>query len=63
MTSVAYKFALDNSRHYTELKDAQSRLDQARRDFDSRYIEREEYIRITEECIKTIRACSKPYSR
>ena len=63
MSSPAYKRALFNSRSYTELKDAESRLWQARRDFDNSYIEREEYILVTEECIKTIRSCSKPYSR
>lgn len=63
MTSTAYKMALDNSRNYTEMKDAESRLEQARRDFDNSFIEREEYIKTTEECIKIIHACSKPYSR
>jgi len=63
MTSAAYKTALKNSRDYTELKDAEARLEQARRDFENCFIEREDYIKTTEECIKTIRACSSPYSR
>lgn len=63
MTSAAYQIAIENSRNYTEMKDAQARLNQARRDFENGFISRENYIEITEDCIKTIHACSKPYSR
>lgn len=63
MTSAAYKSAIDNSRNYTEMKDAQVRLEQARRDFDNSFIERDEYIKTTEECIKIIHSYAKPYSR
>ncbi|NRA25539.1 MAG: hypothetical protein HRU08_13930 [Oleispira sp.] len=62
MTSLALKIALKNSQLYTEHKDAQARLEQARNEYEFGTISRSEYIEATEECITTIRACSPPYS-
>ncbi|WP_430462607.1 hypothetical protein ACQUQU_07425 [Thalassolituus sp. LLYu03] len=57
MTSAKILNALEANRRFTDLKDAQARMDQARRDLDARVINDEEYAHICDVCIKIIRSC------
>jgi len=57
MTSAVVLSALEANRKFTDLKDAEARLSQARRDLDARVISEDEYQQISEDCVKTIRAC------
>ncbi len=63
MTSLALKVAQQNSQKYAQQKDAQAKLEQARNDYELGTISRQDYIAATEQCIKTIRDCSAPYSQ
>jgi len=56
MTSAAVLSALEANRRFTDLKDAEARLSQARRDLDARVIDEQEYQEITDVCLKIIRA-------
>ncbi|WP_221794847.1 hypothetical protein [Oceanobacter mangrovi] len=57
MTAQAMHRALENNRRFTDLKDAEARLSQARRDLAARVISEEEYETIADVCLKIIRAC------
>lgn len=63
MSQRSTQSTAESDREYNELKEAQERLEQARHDYECGFIGREEYIQITEQCIKTIHACSRPYSK
>ncbi len=56
MTAAIMKNALEANRRFTDLKDAEARLAQARRDLDARVIDADEYETITDVCQKIIRA-------
>ncbi|UXD87404.1 gas vesicle protein GvpG [Thalassolituus hydrocarboniclasticus] len=58
MTARAVLNALEANRRYTDLKDAEARLSQARRDLDAGAIDEEEYSHIADVCRKIIRASS-----
>ncbi len=58
MTARTVLNALEANRRYTDLKDAEARLDQARRDLDAGTINAEEYSNIADVCRKTIRTSS-----
>ncbi|MCY0966753.1 hypothetical protein [Parathalassolituus penaei] len=57
MSTIAVKNALEANRRFTDLKDAEARLSQARRDLDAKVIDEDEYETITDVCLKIIRAC------
>lgn len=57
MSTIAVKHALEANRRFTDLKDAEARLSQARRDLEARVINEDEYETITDVCLKIIRAC------
>lgn len=56
MTSAKILSALEANRRFTDLKDAQARLDQARRDLDAGAIDEQEYSNICDVCVKIIRS-------
>ena len=57
MSTLAVKNALEANRRFTDLKDAEARLSQARRDLDAKVIDEDEYETISDVCLKIIRAC------
>lgn len=57
MTSAKTLSALEANRRFTDLKDAQARMDQARRDLEARAITAEQYAHECDVCIKIIRSC------
>ncbi|MBM96880.1 MAG: hypothetical protein CMI09_13670 [Oceanospirillaceae bacterium] len=57
MTAATVTRALEANRRFTDLKDAEARLAQARRDLDAKVIDADEYETITDVCQKIIRAC------
>lgn len=57
MSTVSVKNALEANRRFTDLKDAEARLSQARRDLAAKVIDQDEYETITDVCEKIIRAC------
>ncbi|MFK4754425.1 hypothetical protein [Oceanobacter antarcticus] len=58
MTAPAVTRALEANRRFTDLKDAQARLSQARRDLEAKVIDEDEYHTVTDVCLKIIRACA-----
>lgn len=56
MTSAAVLSALEANRRFTDMKDAEARLSQARRDLDAKVISEREYQEVCEECLEIIRA-------
>ena len=56
MTAPAVTRALEANRRFTDLKDAQARLSQARRDLEAKVIDEDEYHTVTDVCLKIIRA-------
>ncbi|QQD24245.1 hypothetical protein GJQ55_07030 [Venatoribacter cucullus] len=56
MTALHTLRALDSNRRFTERKEAEGRMAQARRDLDAGVIDAEEYAYIFELCRKIIRA-------
>jgi len=56
MTTATIKRALEANRRFTDLKDAEARLSQARRDLDARVINTDEYETIIDVCQKIIRS-------
>ncbi len=57
MTAATITRALEANRRFTDLKDAEARMSQARRDLEARVIDSDEYETITDVCQKIIRAC------
>ncbi len=57
MTSAKTLSALEANRRYTDLKDAQGQMAQARRDLDAGVINEQEYAQICDVCVKIIRSC------
>ena len=57
MTAAATLKALEANRMFTDLKDAQDRLEQAGRDLKAGVIDDAAYQRETDICLKIIRAC------
>ncbi len=57
MTSAKTLSALEANRRYTDMKDAQATMAQARRDLDARVIDEDEYTHICDVCVKIIRSC------
>ncbi|MCD8520984.1 MAG: hypothetical protein LRY66_15650 [Saccharospirillaceae bacterium] len=58
MTARSILNALEANRRFTDLKDAEAQLAQARRDLEAGVIDKEEYSNIADVCRKIIRASS-----
>jgi len=56
MTSPQTLNALESNRRYTDMKDAEGRMAQARRDLEAGVINKSEYSTICDVCVKIIRA-------
>lgn len=57
MTAQVMSRALEANRRFTDLKDAEARISQARRDLDAKVIDEDEYNTTVDVCLKIIRAC------
>lgn len=58
MSELALKVIQENIEQFDQLKNAQQRLERARNDYEDGRISRNDYIELTEDCIKTIRNIS-----